>query len=265
MKNGKRSYFTMIRRTSDVSCGSCMLSMPQIPHKPLGWSNGSNSVLSMERYNASASQQTRFHRALGIASVAHMYSATNVFAWAIAELLKYLANHRHSQELMTRAYRLAVRVVDNPILLSTVRREWIKGLEDSDPVNMLTAAKSVGDHGLLGCAYFAILQTKTNGWIANEPSLNSLDRARLMVGALNLRHWERSRPIAKASQASTSAIKVSFANSISKVFDLPAMATWDPQKLWDLFTQSAFGLSFEHDADLSAHDARPPHSAQQTA
>jgi len=38
---------------------------------------------------------------------------------------------------MTRAYRLAARIEDNPGLLDTVRSEWIHGLEHAEPVDML--------------------------------------------------------------------------------------------------------------------------------
>jgi len=122
----------------------------------------------MEHYNASASQHTRFLRALAIATVAHMYSATHVLTWAVAQLLKYLISQLHDRELMTRVYRLASRIVDDSNFLDTVRREWINGFQGSNLVSILAAANSVDDHGVLGCAYFVILQTKTNGWIAES-------------------------------------------------------------------------------------------------
>ena len=215
-----------------------------------------NSIISMEQYNASASRQTRFQRALGIATVAHMYSATRVLKWAVTEFLKYLTHYRDNCELMSRAYRLASRIADNPTLLDTVRREWVNGLRNSEPVDMLAAAKSVGDHGLLGCAYFAIIQKKTAGWIATEPSLTPLDRTRLMVGALNLRRWE-SRSYAHSYGIQSQSTSVDAASWSPRIDQNVEVTDWDSQQLWDLFSRSSFGIKFDGDTDMSEHDTRP--------
>jgi len=205
----------------------------------------------MMHFDASASHTIRFQRALGIATVAHMYSATRILAWAVAELLKYLRRHRSDQELMTRAYRLAARIVDNPGLLDTVRSEWIQGLEYAKPVDMLAAAKSVGDHGMLGCAYFVIIQKQTAGWIAAEPSLTPLDRTRLVVGALNLRRWESH---SRGSYSDSFKSQGEGVESWSpRVDSLDGVTEWDPQKLWELFSRSPFGLRFDGETDMSEY------------
>jgi len=222
--------------------------------------------MSVEDYNASASQETRSQRALGIATVAHMYSATRILKWAIGELLKHLPNYSHNQELMARTCRLASNIVDNPNFLATVRREWIKTLQHSDAVHILDVAKSVSDHGLLGCAYFVILQTKNNGWIAKEPSLTSLDRTRLMVGLVNLRRWEPQSSSYHNSYYQQQRTPTQDVASWAPRLNINETVTsWDPLQLWNHFSHSPFGVRFDDETDMSAHDDRSDKGPQRAA
>ena len=78
----------------------------------------------------------------------------------------------------------------NPELTTRARIAWKRiARASADPIVALVAAKKVRDHYLHAYAYYHILQ-KTNGRIAADTRLDTLDRLRLMTGSFNLRRYE---------------------------------------------------------------------------
>jgi len=216
------------------------------------------SPLSFKEYTAKCPTVERFRRALGIASIAHFYEAADVTRWAISEVLAYL-EQGSTPEFLPRLYQLGELCREiNPDLANSSREAWKRMIStSSDSIAALMAAKSVHDEYLQAYAYFHILK-KTTGQIADDTRLTTLDRLRLITGALNLRRYEFQdcNCYDKRYRGSCSHMYVQSQGTTDEYqwtpnVSIPLQDKYDTHTLWDLFTRSPFGIKLSDGLEAS--------------
>ncbi|KAH7097827.1 hypothetical protein BKA62DRAFT_715249 [Auriculariales sp. MPI-PUGE-AT-0066] len=201
-------------------------------------------------YREKCLEKEQMSRAISIAVIAHFYEASSITKWAIGQVRDMAKKFGDDISLMTRVLRLSPCVKDiDPDFDQTVRNQCLNQIEISgNPVAWLAAGKEVDDQVLQGRAYYWILY-KSNGEIAGDSRLNTIDRLRLLIGSQNLRRYEApnkllifrgvdgtQEPRVKLVQNTTDPRL--WSPQVHTGMDQP----YDGSTLWEMFTVSPLGL-----------------------
>jgi len=112
------------------------------------------------------------------------------------------------------------------------------------------ATKDIQNEELQARAYLAIVSRKTNGDIADEPRLATLDRLRILIGAMGLRRFEGGR--------STMNQQALNERSWSPRLNIAKSDSYGDLSLWDIFNRSPMGIVLNNDAEVEHLALRPP-------
>ncbi|KAH7097838.1 hypothetical protein BKA62DRAFT_414102 [Auriculariales sp. MPI-PUGE-AT-0066] len=187
---------------------------------------------TFDTYAIEADVEARFLRWLAIATVADEYNATEISRWTVDKMVDLLPRYDCGPIQLVRLYRLAANLIlVQQLAFESVWIHWAAKIEQSpDPVVWIIPARDVHDNLLQARAYLYVLKRHSVQGIAEDARLDSLDRVRLFVGAVNLR-------------------------DLNINIERPAPSIYVGNLLWDAFTKCSMGFELPDGADLSVLDS----------